>query len=291
MRRRLCRTGNRVSPVATHIDVTLGVKGLVQPGDFLGLSVCVPKCARKMAGHSKWANIRIRKGKQDALRGNVFTKLSREIIVAARQGGGDPEQNVRLRAAVLKAKANRMPNDTIQRAIDKAVGGGEGSMLEELTYEGYGPGGVAVIIKCLTDNKNRTVPELRHAFSKEGGNLAENGSVAWQFKQQGEIFVDSAGVGEDELTLAALDAGAEDVESDGEGYVVVTPVDAFHIVQAAIEKLGATIREADLAMNPTIKVEIGAEDAQRLVRLLDRLDELDDVQTTYFNTDLPDDLE
>ncbi|MDQ2986930.1 MAG: YebC/PmpR family DNA-binding transcriptional regulator [Armatimonadota bacterium] len=244
-----------------------------------------------MAGHSKWANIRIRKGKQDALRGNVFTKLSREIIVAARQGGGDPEQNVRLRAAVLKAKANRMPNDTIQRAIDKAVGGGEGSMLEELTYEGYGPGGVAVIIKCLTDNKNRTVPELRHAFSKEGGNLAENGSVAWQFKQQGEIFVDSAGVGEDELTLAALDAGAEDVESDGEGYVVVTPVDAFHIVQAAIEKLGATIREADLAMNPTIKVEIGAEDAQRLVRLLDRLDELDDVQTTYFNTDLPDDLE
>ena len=244
-----------------------------------------------MAGHSKWANIRIRKGKQDAIRGNLFTKLSREIIVAARQGGGDPEGNARLRTAIQKAKVSRMPNDTIQRAIDKAVGGGEGSMLEEVTYEGYGPAGVAVIVKCLTDNKNRTVPELRHAFGKEGGNLAENGSVAWQFKQQGEILVDSAGVTEDDLTLAVLDAGAEDVETEDEGFVVITPVDAFHTVQAEIEKLGATIKEADLAMNPTNKVAIAGDDVQRLMRLLDRLDELDDVQTTYFNADLPEDLE
>jgi len=244
-----------------------------------------------MAGHSKWANIRIRKGKQDAVRGNTFTKLSREIIVAAKLGGGDPEGNARLRAAVLKAKAGRMPNDTIQRAIDKAVGGGEGSNLEEVTYEGYGPGGVAVMVKCLTDNKNRTVPELRHAFGKEGGNLAENGSVAWQFKQQGEIFVESGGVSEDELTLAALEAGAEDVESEEDGIVVITPVEAFHTVQAEIEKLGAKIRDADLAMNPTNKVAVAKEDGERLLRLLDRLDDLDDVQTTYVNADLPDDLE
>lgn len=244
-----------------------------------------------MAGHSKWANIRIRKGKQDALRGNLFTKLSREIIVAARQGGGDPEQNARLRAAVLKAKASRMPNDTIDRAIEKAVGGGEGSMLEELTYEGYGPGGVAVIVRCLTDNKNRTVPELRLAFGKEGGNLAENGSVAWQFKQQGEILVDRNGVSEDDLTLAAIDAGAEDVESIEQGIVVVAPVEAFHTVQAAIELFGASIKEADLAMNPTNKVAITAEDAQRLMRLLDRLEDLDDVQTTYVNAELPGDFE
>ena len=251
----------------------------------------VPKCASNMAGHSKWANIRIRKGKQDALRGNLFTKLSREIIVAARQGGGDPEGNARLRAAITKAKSSRMPNDTIQKAIEKAVGGGDGAMLEELTYEGYGPAGVAVIIKCLTDNKNRTVPELRHAFSKEGGNLAENGSVSWQFKQQGEILVDLNGKSEDELTLAALEAGAEDVEAEEEGIVVITPVDSFHAVQVEIEKLGAVIKEADLAMNPTNKVEIGKEDAQKLVKLLDRLDDLDDVQITYVNADLPEDLE
>jgi YebC/PmpR family DNA-binding regulatory protein len=244
-----------------------------------------------MAGHSKWANIRIRKGKQDALRGNLFTKLSREIIVAAKQGGGDPEQNARLRAAVMKAKASRMPNDTIDRAIEKAVGGGEGTQLEEVTYEGYGPGGVAVMVKCLTDNKNRTVPELRHAFGKEGGNLAENGSVAWQFKQQGEILVDRNGVSEDDLTLAAIDAGAEDVEAVDEGIAVTTPVEAFHIVQAEIEKLGATIKEADLAMNPTNKVAVGKEDADKLMKLLDRLEDLDDVQTTYVNADLPEDFE
>lgn len=244
-----------------------------------------------MSGHSKWANIRIRKGKQDALRGNLFTKLSREIIVAARSGGGDPEGNARLRAAVAKAKANRMPNDSIKRAIDKGAGGGEGSNLEEVTYEGYGPGGAAIIVKCLTDNKNRTVPELRHAFGKEGGSLGENGSVSWQFKQQGEITVSAEGVDEDELTMAALEAGAEDVVSEDGSIYVVTPPDSLHIVQTALVNGGYEVREADLAMNTTNKTEISDDDARRLVRLLDRLEDLDDVQDTYINVDLPEDIE
>ncbi|MGI8924394.1 MAG: YebC/PmpR family DNA-binding transcriptional regulator [Fimbriimonadales bacterium] len=243
-----------------------------------------------MAGHSKWANIRIRKGKQDAVRGNLFTKLSREIIVAARLGGGEQDGNVRLRAAVAKAKANRMPNDSIKRAIDKGAGGGEGANLEELTYEGYGPGGVAIIVKCLTDNKNRTVPELRYAFGKEGGSLGENGSVSWQFKQQGEIAIPAESVDEDELTLAALDAGAEDVIAEDGMLYVVTPVEAFHLVQSSLVEQGFNPQEADLAMNATNKVEIGPEDAQKLMRLLDRLEELDDVQETYINTDLPEDV-
>jgi YebC/PmpR family DNA-binding regulatory protein len=244
-----------------------------------------------MAGHSKWANIRIRKGKQDAVRGNLFTKLSREIIVAAKLGGPDPDANVRLRAAVEKAKSNRMPNDSIKRAIEKGGGGGSDANLEEVTYEGYGPGGVAVIIKCLTDNKNRTVPELRHAFSKEGGNLAENGSVSWQFKQQGEILIPAEGSDEDTLTMAALEAGADDVIREDGVFIVVTPVEAFHTVQSAISGSGIKIQEADLAMNPTNKVEVSREDAQRVLRLLDRLEDLDDVQETYVNTDLPEDLD
>jgi len=243
-----------------------------------------------MAGHSKWANIRIRKGKQDAVRGNLFTKLSREIIVAAKLGGGDPDGNVRLRAAVAKAKANRMPNDSIKRAIDKGAGGGEGANLEELTYEGRGPGGVAIIVKCLTDNKNRTVPELRHAFGKQGGSLGENGSVSWQFKQQGEIAIPAESVDEDELTLAALDAGAEDVIAEDGMFYVVTPVETFHLVQSSLVEHGFNPQEADLAMNAINKVEIGREDAQKLMRLLDRLEDLDDVQETYINTDLPDDI-
>ncbi len=240
-----------------------------------------------MAGHSKWANIRIRKGKQDALRGNLFTKLSREIIVAAKHGGGDPESNSRLRVAIAKAKSNRMPNDTIKKAIDKAIGGGEGTNLEEVTYEGYGPGGTAIIVKCLTDNKNRTVPELRHAFSKEGGNLAENGSVSWQFKQQGQIMVPSQGVDEESLTLMAIDAGAEDVDSEDDFIVITTPVEMFHKVRDSIENAGIAIEEADLAMNPTNKVEISKEDGDKLMKLISRLEELDDVQDTYFNAELP----
>jgi YebC/PmpR family DNA-binding regulatory protein len=180
-----------------------------------------------------------------------------------------------------------MPNDTIKKAIDKATGGGEGTNLEEVTYEGYGPGGTAIIIKCLTDNKNRTVPELRHAFSKHGGNLAENGSVSWQFKQQGEIMIPASGVDEEELTLAALDSGAEDVAQDDGYFTVVTPIETFHAVRDKLESTGYSIEEADLAMNPTNKVEISPGEAESLMKLLEKLDELDDVQETYFNADLP----
>jgi YebC/PmpR family DNA-binding regulatory protein len=241
-----------------------------------------------MAGHSKWANIRIRKGKQDALRGNLFTKLSREIIVAAKTGGADPEGNARLRAAIAKAKLSRMPNDTISKAIEKATGGGEGTQLDEVTYEGYGPGGAAIIVKCLTDNKNRTVPELRHAFGKEGGNLAENGSVAWQFKQTGEIAIPASGIDEEAVTLSALDAGADDVQKVDDYYTIFTPPDAFHKVRDALEIAGFTIEHADLVMSPTNKVALSDSDSEKLMKLLERLDDLDDVQDTYFNADLPD---
>ncbi|MFN8220211.1 MAG: YebC/PmpR family DNA-binding transcriptional regulator, partial [Fimbriimonadales bacterium] len=167
-----------------------------------------------MAGHSKWKNIRLRKGKQDAIRGKLFTKLSREIIVAARSGGGDPGMNPRLRVVVDKAKEASMPRENIERSIKRGTGEIEGAAYEELTYEGYGPGGSAIILECYTENKNRTVAEVRHAFSKHGGNLAENGSVAWQFKRVGQIEVARNGLDEDEFTLAAIDAGAEDVETD-----------------------------------------------------------------------------
>ncbi len=243
-----------------------------------------------MAGHSKWANIRIRKGKQDAAKSNLFTKLSRELIVAAKSGGPDPETNSQLRAAIAKAKLNRMPNDVIKRSIEKAAGTGEGTQLESLTYEGYGPGGVAIMVRCLTDNKNRTVPELRHAFSKEGGNLAENGSVSWQFKHQGELIVAADGTDEESLLLTAMEAGADDVQKDDGIFTVTTPVEAFHAVRDRLENANFPIERADLAMIPTNKVEISREDAEKLLRLLERLEELDDVQDTYFNADLPDDL-
>lgn len=244
-----------------------------------------------MAGHSKWANIRIRKGKQDAQRSNLFTKLSRELIVASKLGGPDPEANARLRAAIANARANRMPKDSIERAIERGSGGGEGTNLEEAIYEGKGPGGVAILMKVLTDNKNRTVPELRHTLSKSGGALVENGAVSWQFKQQGEILIPSDGVNEENLFMLALDAGAEDVILDNGYYTVSTPVDSFHKVRDALEKENYEIESAELVMNPINKVEISREDAEKVYKLLERLDELDDVQDTYINADLPDDIE
>ncbi|HWP32014.1 MAG TPA: YebC/PmpR family DNA-binding transcriptional regulator [Fimbriimonadales bacterium] len=244
-----------------------------------------------MAGHSKWANIRIRKSKQDALRGILFTKLAREITVAAKLGGPDPEANPRLRVAIAKARQNRMPKESIERAIEKATKGGEGANLEEAWYEGKGPGGVAILVKVLTDNKNRTLPELRHAFTKGGGSLVPNGSVSWQFKQQGEIMVPVQSADEEALTLAALEAGAEDVIKDNGYYTIITPVEAFHKVRDALEKQNYEIESADLAMNPIQKVELSREDAQKVLRLLESLEELEDVQDTYTNAELPDDLE
>jgi len=239
-----------------------------------------------MAGHSKWKNIRIRKGKQDAIRGKLFTKLSREIIVAARSGGGDPGMNPRLRVAVEKAREASMPVENIKRAIDRGTGAIEGAAYEEILYEGYGPGGSAIMLECYTENRNRTVAEVRHAFNKNGGNMAENGSVSWQFKHVGQIVVDRAGRDEDEFTLQAIDAGADDVVVDEETFTVLTAMEDLHQVNSALEKAGVKAQDVTLTYLPTNKADLSAEDQVKLLNLLDALDDLDDVQETHVNVDL-----
>ena len=243
-----------------------------------------------MAGHSKWKNIRIRKGKQDALRGKLFTKLSREIIVAAKAGGGDPSMNARLRVAVEKAKESSVPAENIKRAIDRGTGAIEGAVFEELTYEGKGPGGAALILKCYTENRNRTVADLRNAFNKNGGAMAENGAVAWQFKYVGQILIDAAGKDEDELTMAALDAGAEDITTEEEGFIVETAMANLHGVNNVLEKAGYKAADVNLTYVPTNKAELSLDDQRKLLKLMDALDDLDDVQDTYINVDLSDEL-
>lgn len=243
-----------------------------------------------MAGHSKWKNIRIRKGKQDAIRGKLFTKISREIIVAARSGGGDASMNPRLRVAVEKAREASMPVDNIKRAIDRGTGAIEGAAYEEIVYEGYGPGGSALILECYSENRNRTVAEVRHAFSKNGGNLAENGSVAWQFKHVGEITIPRAAIDEDELTLAALEAGADDVQSDEDEFTVYTAMEDLHKVNDGLAAAGFKSKDAVLTYVPTNKAELSPEDTLKLVKLLDMLEELDDVQETYMNVDISEDI-
>ncbi|RYG27587.1 YebC/PmpR family DNA-binding transcriptional regulator [bacterium] len=241
-----------------------------------------------MAGHSKWKNIRLRKGKQDALRGNLFTKLSREIIVAAKMGGGDMGMNPRLRVAVDKAKAASVPKDNIDRAIKRGTGELEGVSYEELNYEGYGPGGSAIILECYSENKNRTVAEVRHAFTKHGGNMGENGSVGWQFRHVGQIVVPSEGLDEDEFTMAALEAGAEDVTSDDESFTVITAMEDLHRVSQELEKAGHKATEVDLTYMPTNKAELSQDDQVKLLKLLDALDDLDDVQKSHVNVDISD---
>lgn len=243
-----------------------------------------------MAGHSKWKNIRIRKGKQDAIRGKMFTKLSREIIVAAKMGGGDPAMNPRLRVAVEKARENSVPVDNIKRSIARGTGEIEGAQYEEITYEGYGPGGAAIILECYSENRNRTVAEVRHAFSKAGGNLAENGSVMWQFKYCGQIVIDRAGKDEDEVTMQALDAGAADVASDEDSFTIYTAVEDLHKVNEQLEKSGLKADEVGLTYVPTNMADISSEDAPKLMHLLDALDELDDVQETYVNVDITEEM-
>lgn len=243
-----------------------------------------------MAGHSKWKNIRLRKGKQDAIRGKLFTKLAREIIVAARLGGGDPSANARLRLAVDKAKAASLPKDNIDRAIAKGSGGGEGSDYEEICYEGVGPGGVAFMVEVYSDNRNRTVGELRHAFTKCGGNLAENGAVAWQFKQVGQILVKKSTVDEETLTLAALDAGADDVETDDEEYYTIeTQVANLHACNDALNKEGVPTEEVALTRVATNMAEPDPDVFPKILRLIDMLEDLDDVKETYINVEIPED--
>jgi YebC/PmpR family DNA-binding regulatory protein len=236
-----------------------------------------------MAGHSKWANIQHRKGRQDEKRGKVWTRVIREIMVAARQGGGDVKENPRLRLAVEKAKAANMPSDTIKKNIDKATGNLEGVHYEEIRYEGYGIGGAAVIIDCMTDNKVRTVAEVRHAFSKYGGNLGTEGSVAFQFKHCGQL-VFAPGTNEDKVMEAALEAGADDVVTGDDGSIeVLSPPHDFEAVKAALEAAGLKPEIAEVTMRAENTIDLAGEDAERMQKLLDVLEDLDDTQEVFHN--------
>lgn len=236
-----------------------------------------------MAGHSKWANIQHRKGRQDEKRGKIWTRCIREIMVAARQGGGDLSANPRLRLAVDKAKAANMPADTVKRNIDKATGNLEGVSYEEIRYEGYGIGGAAVIVDTMTDNRVRTVAEVRHAFSKYGGNMGTEGSVAFQFKHCGQIVL-APGADEDKVMEVALEAGADDVVTDEDGAIeVLTAPAAFETVKNALEAAGFTPELAEVTMRAENTVELAGEDAERMQKLLDVLEDLDDVQNVYHN--------
>jgi YebC/PmpR family DNA-binding regulatory protein len=243
-----------------------------------------------MSGHSKWATIKHQKGAKDKARGKLFAKILRQVEVAAREGGGDPESNPTLRTMFQKARDSSVPMDTIQKAIKRGTGELEGVTYESITYEGYAPGGIAVLVEVLTDNRNRTGAEVRSLFSKLGGSMAEPGAVAWQFERKGTIVVDR-GADEEELMLAALDAGAEDLADEGEAWRVTTPPTELHRVRNAIEEAGMTVVEADLVMVPTSTVAVGdVEGAKKVLRLVDSLDDHDDVQNVYANFDITDEL-
>jgi YebC/PmpR family DNA-binding regulatory protein len=236
-----------------------------------------------MSGHSKWHTIKHKKGAADAKRGKLFTKLIKEITIAARSGGGDINGNARLRKAVSDAKAGNMPADTIERAIKRGTGELEGVTYDEITYEGYGPGGVAVMVEVTTDNRNRTVAEIRHAFSKHGGNMGESGSVGWMFNRKGQIIIDSGVKGEDEMIELALEAGADDFQAEGDSYQILTTPEDFHNVLDKIKATGIEPLSAEVAMIPqnTISLEGGA--AAQMMKLYDVLDDHDDVQNVYTN--------
>ena len=243
-----------------------------------------------MSGHSKWATIKHQKGAKDKARGKLFAKLIRQVEVAAREGGGDPDMNPTLRTMYQKARDASVPTDTIERAIKRGTGELEGVTYEQITYEGYAPGGVAVLVEVLTDNRNRTGADVRSLFSRNGGNIAEPGAVAWQFERKGQVLVDRK-VDEDELMLVALDAGADDIADDGELWRVTCAPTDLHKVRTAIEAAGMTVDSADLTMVPqaTIALE-DAEGARKVLRLIDALDEHDDVQNVHANFDIPDSI-
>ncbi|HED00827.1 MAG TPA: YebC/PmpR family DNA-binding transcriptional regulator [Proteobacteria bacterium] len=242
-----------------------------------------------MSGHSKWSTIKRKKGATDAKRGKIFTKLAKEIIVAARLGGGDINMNPRLRAAVADARTENMPKDNIERAIKKGTGELEGQSYEEVIYEGYGTGGVAVLVESVTDNKNRTVSDIRYIFSKNGGNMGENGCVAWLFDKKGLITVDKKAVNEEKLMDIALEAGAEDVREQEEEYEVVTPASDFEAVKKALNDQKVPYLAAEITMLPKTTVQIEDEkQAQQVLRLMEALEDYDDVQHAYANFDIPD---
>jgi YebC/PmpR family DNA-binding regulatory protein len=243
-----------------------------------------------MSGHSKWSTIKRQKGAADAKRGALFTKLGKEITIAARQGGGDPDANYRLRLAVDKARVANMPADNIKRAIERAVGGKEAVEYEEITYEGYGPGGVALIVETATDNKNRTAAEVRSIFSKAGGQLAGQGSVAWQFEQRGVINVEGGSGDPDDIALAAIDAGATDVDTETDPIEISTDATELASVQTALEAAGVKVDSAELAMVATTPIEVDLDKARSNLKLIEALEDSDDVQRVTANFDLPDEI-
>jgi YebC/PmpR family DNA-binding regulatory protein len=243
-----------------------------------------------MSGHSKWSTIKRQKGAADAQRGQLFTKLSKEIILAAKQGGADPAANFRLRLAVQKAKENNMPADNIQRAISRATGGGEGATMEEITYEGYGPAGAAIIIEAATDNRNRTVGEVRNVLTRGGGSLGETNSVMWNFETRGVINVPANGKDPDEIAMTAIDAGAEDF-SVGDGAVeIYTQPSDLEAVKKTLEGNGIAIDSAEVNRVPKTTISLDTKDGVSLLRIVERLEALDDVQKVYFNADLSDEV-
>ncbi|MCZ6687693.1 MAG: YebC/PmpR family DNA-binding transcriptional regulator [Gammaproteobacteria bacterium] len=243
-----------------------------------------------MAGHSKWANIQHRKGAQDKKRGKLFTKLIREITIAARMGGSDPDANPRLRTAIDKARGQSMPKDNIERAVKRGSGDTEGADYEEVRYEGYGPGGVAVIVDCLTDNRNRTVAEVRHAFAKYGGNLGADGSVAYLFNHVGQISL-PGGADEDRIMEVALEAGAEDViGNDDSSFDVITDPQEFEAIRNALAAAGLEAETSEITHRASTSAELGAEDAARMIKLLEALEDLDDVQNVYSNADISEEI-
>jgi YebC/PmpR family DNA-binding regulatory protein len=241
-----------------------------------------------MSGHSKWSTIKRKKGAADAKRGKIFTKIIKEIIIAARLGGGDINSNPRLRTAVLAGKAENMPRDNIDRAIKKGTGELEGVNYEEFTYEGYGPGGVAMMLEVLTDNKNRTVAEVRHIFSKQNGNLGEAGCVSWMFEKKGLISVDKAGVDEDRLIEVALDAGALDVKNTDKEFDVTTPPETFEAVKKKLEETGFKTTYGEVTMVPQTTVRLSGKEAEQMLKLMEGLEDSDDVQKVYANFDIAD---
>jgi YebC/PmpR family DNA-binding regulatory protein len=244
-----------------------------------------------MSGHSKWANIKHKKGKMDALRGKVTTKIGRELTVAARMGGADPTGNMRLKLALQKAKENNIPKDNIQRAIQKGLGSLDGSNYEELVYEGYGPAGVAVMVEVMTDNRNRTAADVRHLFSKYSGNLGESGCVSWMFDKKGLFIIEKvATIDEEELMMLSLEAGADDFKVEDNEFEITVEPDLFYSFQEVLEKNGIKTSVAEITMIPQTTVALVADDATRMMKLMDALEEHDDIQEVYANFDIPEDL-
>lgn len=243
-----------------------------------------------MSGHSKWATIKRKKAKIDAQRGKVFTRLSKEIIIAARNGGADPNGNMRLKTAIEKAKAANIPNENIQRAIQKGAGGGEGANFEEFYYEGYGPGGVAILLKVATDNRNRTAGEVRHILSKNGGNLGETGCVSWMFKEKGVIIIDRTEIkiDEDDLMLAALEGGAEDVKAEDDSFEIITAPEDLEIVKEALLAQKIIVADAEITMLPENYIELQGDNADKMNRMIELLEDNDDIQEVYTNFEMKD---